>query len=134
MRGGEPNRANLRCRSVPEGLVFQNYNVLGLHSPPCNVSATAHTIRESGFRRAWGKYGVYTWYLEQAAFELLAKLFPHVFTLRRLRNSLHQSVLGLGHHRHQVLHQLGDASHPDLYRMGLADDSILRAMGATVLQ
>jgi hypothetical protein len=84
--------------------------------------------------RAWGKYGFHTWYMEQAAFELLAKLFPHVFTLCRVWHSVLSSLFGLGHQRYQDLHRLGDASDPDLYRMGLADDSDLLAMGATVLQ
>jgi hypothetical protein len=65
---------------------------------------------------------------------LLEELFPHVFTLRRVWDSVLSSLFGLGHHRYQVLHQLGDASDPDLYLMGVADDSKLRAMGAAVLQ
>jgi hypothetical protein len=72
--------------------------------------------------------------MDQAAIELFAKLLPHVFTLRRVWDSVVQSLFGLGHQRYQVLHRLGDASDPDLYPMGLADDSDLRAMGATDLQ
>lgn len=84
--------------------------------------------------RAWGKYGVHARYMDQAAFELFTKLLPHVFTLRRVWNSVVQSLFGLGHQRYQVLHRMGDASDPDLYPVGLADHSILRAMGATELQ
>jgi hypothetical protein len=72
--------------------------------------------------------------MEQAAFELFAKLLPHVFTLRRVWDSVHSSLLGLGHQRYQDLHRLGDASDPDLYPMGFADDSELCAMGAAVLK
>jgi hypothetical protein len=72
--------------------------------------------------------------MDQTAFELFAKLFPHVFTLRRVWDSVVPSLFGLGHHGYQDLHRLGDASDPDLYPMGLADDSVLRAMGAADLQ
>jgi hypothetical protein len=122
------------AKTMRSHLSVTQYGASGFGRLRCNVSHAAHTIRESGFRRAWGKYGVHTWYLEQAAFELLAKLFPHVFTLRRVWDSIVQILSRLGYDRYQVLHRMGDASDPDLYRMGVADDSILRAMGATDFQ
>lgn len=72
--------------------------------------------------------------MEQAAIELFEKLHTHVSTLRRIWDSVLSSVFGLGHHRHQVMHRLGDTSDPDVHPMGLADDSVLRAVGATELQ
>jgi hypothetical protein len=84
--------------------------------------------------RAWGKYGVHARHMDQAAIELFAKLLAHVSTLRRVWDGVLSGLSRLGHLCGHVVHRLGDASGPNLYPMGIADNSVLRAMGATELQ